>query len=139
MSTSIIDESTSKLKVVLLLVLSVSMVSSASILILTSTSPSLVKVFWRTLYGSLFMAMIGAARGDLSALRTPKVRNNLHWLAGIGVILSLHFSTWFQSLEMTSIAASVVLVDSSPIFTAIFSTIFLGESIRRRSWAGIFV
>ena len=139
MSVSIIDESTSKLKVVLLLVLSVSMVSSASILILSSTSPSLVKVFWRTLYGSLFMAMIGAARGDLSALRTPKVRNNLHWLAGIGVILSLHFSTWFQSLEMTSIAASVVLVDSSPIFTAIFSTIFLGESIRRRSWAGILV
>ncbi|MGY5871172.1 MAG: DMT family transporter [Candidatus Thorarchaeota archaeon] len=139
MSTSIIDESTSKLKVVLLLVLSVSMVSSASILIISSTSPSLVKVFWRTLYGSLFMAMIGAARGDLSALRTPKVRNNLHWLAGIGVILSLHFSTWFQSLEMTSIAASVVLVDSSPIFTAIFSTIFLGESIRRRSWAGILV
>ena len=139
MSTSIIDESTSKLKVVLLLVLSVSMVSSASILILASTSPSLVKVFWRTLYGALFMAVIGAARGDLAALRTPKVRKNLHWLAAIGVILSLHFSTWFQSLEMTSIAASVVLVDSSPIFTAIFSTIFLGESIRRRSWAGILV
>lgn len=139
MTISIVDESTSKLKVVLLLVLSVSMVSSASILILTSTSPSLVKVFWRTLYGSMFMAMIGAVRGDLSALRTPKVRNNLHWLAGIGVILSLHFSTWFQSLEMTSIAASVVLVDSSPIFTAIFSTIFLGESIRRRSWAGILI
>ena len=137
MSTSIIDESTSKLKVVLLLVLSVSMVSSASILILASTSPSLVKVFWRTFYGALFMAAIGAARGDLSAFQTPKVRNNLHWLAGIGVILSLHFSTWFQSLEMTSIAASVVLVDSSPIFTAIFSTIFLGESIRRRSWVGI--
>ncbi|TFH08350.1 MAG: DMT family transporter [Candidatus Thorarchaeota archaeon] len=139
MNTSIIDESTSKLKVILLLVLSVSMVSSASILILASTSPALVKVFWRTLYGAIFMAVIGAARGDLSALRTPKVRNNLHWLACIGVILSLHFSTWFQSLEMTSIAASVVLVDSSPIFTAIFSTIFLGESLRRRSWVGILV
>jgi drug/metabolite transporter (DMT)-like permease len=139
MNSSIIDESTSKLKVVLLLVLSVSMVSSASILILASSSPSLVKVFWRTLYGSLFMAIIGAARGDIAALKTPNVRNNLHWLAGIGIILSLHFSTWFQSLEMTSIAASVVLVDSSPIFTAIFSTIFLGESIRRRSWIGILV
>jgi drug/metabolite transporter (DMT)-like permease len=87
----------------------------------------------------MFMAMIGAVRGDFSALKKPKIRNNLHWLAVIGVILSLHFSTWFQSLEMTSIAASVVLVDSSPIFTAIFSTIFLGESIRRRSWAGILI
>ena len=139
MNAPIIDESTSKLKVVLLLILSVSMVSSASILILVSTSPSLVKVFWRTLYGAMFMAIIGVVRGDLSALRKPQVRNNWHWLAGIGVILSLHFSTWFQSLEMTSIAASVVLVNSSPIFTAIFSTIFLGESLRRRSWVGILV
>ena len=139
MSVSIVDASTSRVKVILLLILSVSMVSSASVLIIASTSPSLVKVFWRTLYGSLFMAMIGATRGDFSALKKPVVRDNLHWLAGIGVILSLHFSTWFQSLEMTSIAASVVLVDSSPIFTAIFSTIFLGESLRRRSWAGILI
>lgn len=85
------------------------------------------------------MATIGAFRGDLSAVRSPNVRNNWPWLAGIGVILSLHFSTWFQSLEMTSIAASVVLVDSSPIFTAILSTIFLGESLRRRSWGGILI
>ncbi|MFW9768087.1 MAG: DMT family transporter [Candidatus Thorarchaeota archaeon] len=139
MAESLIDESSSRTQIILLLILSVSMVSSASILILASTSPSLVKVFWRTLYGALFMAVIGAARGDLSELRTPKVRNNIHWLAGIGVVLSLHFSTWFQSLELTSIAASVVLVDSSPIFTAIFSTIFLGESLRRRSWAGILI
>jgi drug/metabolite transporter (DMT)-like permease len=139
MQTPLIDESTSKFKILLLLILSVSMVSSASILITLSISPSLVKVFWRTLYGALFMAIIGAVRGDLKALRSPQVRNNWHWLVGIGVILSLHFSTWFQSLEMTSIPASVVLVDSSPIFTAILSTIFLGESLRRRSWIGIVV
>jgi drug/metabolite transporter (DMT)-like permease len=139
MQASLIDESTSKAKVVLLLVLSVSMVSSASILITISVSPSLVKVFWRTLYGALFMAIIGALRGDLSALRKPEVKNNWLWLVGIGVVLSLHFSTWFQSLELTSIPASVVLVDSSPIFTAILSTLFLGEALRRRSWIGIIV
>jgi len=139
MHVPLIDESTSRLRVVLLLILSVSMVSSASILITISVSPSLVKVFWRTLYGSLFMFIIGAIRGDLPAFKSPQVRTNWPWLVGIGVILSLHFSTWFQSLEMTSIPASVVLVDSSPIFTAILSTIFLGESLRRRSWAGILV
>jgi len=139
MQIPLIDESTNRLRVVLLLILSVSMVSSASILITISVSPSLVKVFWRTLYGALFMAIIGALRGDLPAFKSPQVRKNWPWLVGIGVILSLHFSTWFQSLEMTSIPASVVLVDSSPIFTAMLSTIFLGESLRRRSWIGIFV
>ena len=139
MHVPLIDESTSRLRVVLLLTLSVSMVSSASILITISVSPSLVKVFWRTMYGSLFMFIIGVIRGDIRAFRSPQVRTNWPWLVGIGVILSLHFSTWFQSLEMTSIPASVVLVDSSPIFTAILSTIFLGESLRRRSWAGILI
>jgi len=139
MPTLNIDESTGGVKVVLLLMLSVSMVSSASILITVSTSPSLVKVFWRTLYGALFMAAIGGFRGDLAALKGPQIRGTWPWLVGIGVILSLHFSTWFQSLEMTSISASVVLVDSSPIFVAILSTLFLGESLRRRSWIGILV
>ncbi len=115
------------------------MVSSASILILFSTSHPFVIVFWRVLYGTLFMASIGAIRGDFSALKTPVVRENWHWLVAIGITLSLHFCTWFQSLFMTTVAASVVLVDSSPIFTAILSTLFLGEALRRRSWVGILI
>ncbi|MBY8997644.1 MAG: DMT family transporter [Candidatus Thorarchaeota archaeon] len=139
MAESLIDESSSKTQIILLLILAVSMVSSASIFIRLSTSPPLVIVFWRTLYGALLMAVIGAARRDFSALRKPVVRENWHWLIAIGVTLSLHFSTWFQSLSMTSIAASVVLVNSSPIFTALLSTLILGESLRRRSWVGIII
>ncbi|MHA2081381.1 MAG: DMT family transporter [Candidatus Thorarchaeota archaeon] len=137
MAETLIDESTSKTQIIPLLFLSVSMVSSASILILFSTSHPFVIVFWRVLYGAIFMASIGAVRGDLSVLKKPVVRENLHWLVAIGITLSLHFCTWFQSLFMTTVAASVVLVNSSPIFTAILSTLFLGEALRRRSWAGI--
>jgi len=141
MSVSIIDESTSKLKVVLLLVLSISMVSSASIFILLVPDDvhSFVIVFWRTLYGAILMASIGLVRGDFKKLKTHVNSNNRYWLFAIGIALSLHFCTWFQSLKMTTVAASVVLVDSSPIFTAILSTLFLGEALRRRSWAGIVV
>jgi drug/metabolite transporter (DMT)-like permease len=140
MQEPLVDESTSVLRVILLLVLSVSMVSSASILILLSESPPLVIVFWRTLYGSIFMASIGLARRDFSGMRSnPVLRKNWRWLVLIGITLSLHFSTWFQSLTMTSVAASVVLVDSSPIITAILSTIALGEALRTRSWIGVIV
>lgn len=139
MQTPLIDESTNRFRIVLLLVLSVSMVSSASILILLSTSPALVIVFWRTLYGALFMALIGLVKRDFTALRQPTVKKNWYWLVIIGVLLSFHFSTWFQSLRMTTVAASVVLVNSSPIFTAILSTIILGESLRRRSWVGVLI
>jgi len=85
------------------------------------------------------MAMIGLVRGDFKKLRKLITRENWFWLAAIGITLSLHFCTWFQSLFMTTVAASVVLVDSSPIFTAILSTLFLGEALRRRSWIGIVI
>jgi len=38
---------------------------------------------------------------------------------------------------MTTVAASVVLVNASPIFTAILSTLVLGEALRRKSWIGV--
>ncbi|MGY5859660.1 MAG: DMT family transporter [Candidatus Thorarchaeota archaeon] len=139
MAESLIDESTSKKQIIPLLFLSVSMVSSASILILFSTSHPFVIVFWRVLYGALFMASIGVVRGDFKKLKRLITRENYYWLIAIGITLSLHFCTWFQSLFMTTVAASVVLVNSSPIFTAILSTLFLGEALRRRSWAGIII
>lgn len=127
------------LRVILLLILSVSMVSSASILIRLSISPPLVKVFWRTLYGSMIMASVGAFRGNLHAFKEPVLKGRWTWLIFIGIMLSLHFSAWFVSLSMTSVAASVVLTDSSPIFTAVLSTLVLRESPRARAWAGVLI
>ena len=139
MAESLIDPSSSKRQVIPLLILSVSMVSSASILILFSSSHPFVIVFWRTFYGAIFMTLIGVANGDFKKIKQSVTRENWYWLVAIGVTLSLHFCTWFQSLTMTTVAASVVLVDSSPIFTAILSTLFMGESLRRRSWIGILI
>ncbi|MCF2136068.1 MAG: DMT family transporter [Candidatus Thorarchaeota archaeon] len=127
------------LRVVLLLLLSVSMVSSASILIRFSTSPPLVIVFWRTLLGAAVMGGIGLARGDHRTYSSDLLHDNWKWLIFIGVVLSLHFSTWFTSLFMTTVAASVVLVNTSPILTGVLSTLLLGESLRRRSWIGIII
>ncbi len=124
-------------QVIMLLFFSVVMVSSGSILIVASDSPSLVIVFWRTFYGAVFMAIIGIVRGDMKALRNPIVVENKRWFILIGFALCLHFSTWFPSLELTTVAASVVLVDTAPIFTAIFSTILLREALSKRSWGGV--
>jgi drug/metabolite transporter (DMT)-like permease len=85
------------------------------------------------------MASIGAIRKDGHAFRGSLMKKNWLWLMGIGVVLAFHFSTWFTSLFMTSVAASVVLVNTSPIFTAILSTVVLGEALRRRSWAGVLI
>ncbi|NHJ13225.1 MAG: DMT family transporter [Candidatus Thorarchaeota archaeon] len=139
MGTLPIDQSTSRSRVIPLLLLSVSMVSSASVLIKFSISPPLVIVFWRTLYGAIIMATVGGIRGDFKHLYSDQLRRTWPWLVAIGAILSFHFSTWFTSLFETTVAASVVLVNTSPIFTAIISTLVLGESLRRKSWAGVLI
>lgn len=55
------------------------------------------------------------------------------WLkAGLsGIFLALHFATWITSLEFTSVASSVVLVTTTPLWVALLSPLILGESIRK--------
>jgi drug/metabolite transporter (DMT)-like permease len=44
-----------------------------------------------------------------------------------GFFLSLHFSFWISSLKFTSVASSVILVTTNPIFVGLFSYVFLKE------------
>ena len=44
-----------------------------------------------------------------------------------GVFLGLHFATWISSLAYTTVASSVVIVSSSPLFVALISAAALRE------------
>lgn len=48
-----------------------------------------------------------------------------------GVFLAIHFATWISSLEYTSVASSVVLVSTGPLWVALLSPIFLKEALTR--------
>lgn len=54
-----------------------------------------------------------------------------------GVILALHFWAWNTSLNFTSVAASVVLVNTQPIIVALLSAALLHEAPSLRQWGGI--
>jgi drug/metabolite transporter (DMT)-like permease len=56
-----------------------------------------------------------------------------------GALLAIHFATWISSLEYTSVASSVVLVQTSPLFVAIFSPLLLKEKPGPAAWIGILV
>ncbi|MEZ4733037.1 MAG: DMT family transporter [Caldilineaceae bacterium] len=56
-----------------------------------------------------------------------------------GLITALHFGFYIVSLEFTTIAHSLALIYTAPIFVAIFSWFFLGEGLARRNWLGVFV
>jgi drug/metabolite transporter (DMT)-like permease len=56
-----------------------------------------------------------------------------------GVFLALHFATWITSLEYTSVASSVVLVQTTPLMVAALSPLLLGERISRYLLVGVLV
>jgi drug/metabolite transporter (DMT)-like permease len=53
------------------------------------------------------------------------------------VFLALHFWSWIASLNLTTVAASVVLVNTQPVIVALLSAALLGEAPVRQQWFGI--
>jgi drug/metabolite transporter (DMT)-like permease len=53
-----------------------------------------------------------------------------------GLLLGIHFGTWTLSLGKISIARSVLLVSTHPVFTALGEAAFLGRRLRPRELAG---
>lgn len=116
------------------LLIGISAVSTASILIRLSSSPPLVIAGYRMLFSSMIMGILGM--NEVDDLRKMS-RGEAILLLISGASLGAHFGTWTASLFYTSIAASTVIVDSSPIFVVIISWIFLRERVNMREAFGI--
>ncbi|WP_290817651.1 DMT family transporter [Halovivax sp.] len=111
--------------------------STSAILVRWSVAPSSVAAFYRVLFTTLLVAPVALVyhREEFGRL-SPRDR----WSAILaGVALAVHFATWFESLNHTSVAASVTLVQTQPIFVAIGAALLLGERVTRTTVAGIAV
>ena len=110
-----------------LLALAVLCVSVGSIFIRLAAAPPLAVAFYRITLATLIIAPFAAG----SAVRTWPVLSSRRRLAmiGAGVALGVHFATWIASLSFTSVAASVLLVNTAPLFTLAFSRLVLRETV----------
>lgn len=54
-----------------------------------------------------------------------------------GIFLAVHFATWITSLEYTTIASSVVLVCTTPIWVTLFGVVVYHEKVSRAVIVGI--
>jgi drug/metabolite transporter (DMT)-like permease len=108
-----------------------------------ATSPVLIRLaypvssfditFWRMAFAAPTVVVLSIIFRQ--PIRLP--RENLRRFALYGLVAALHFFLYIASLQFTTIAHSLALVYTAPIFIAIFSAIFLGESIPRRKYLGI--
>jgi drug/metabolite transporter (DMT)-like permease len=112
-------------------------VSTASIFIRYSQNyaTSLVVAAYRLLIAALILAPIAftTRREELAGFKSRELRLSL--LSGL--FLALHFATWITSLEYTTVASSVVLVSTTPLWVALLSPITLKEPVTRKMLLGM--
>jgi drug/metabolite transporter (DMT)-like permease len=90
--------------------------------------------FFRNLFGLMVIAPLLMRRGP-ALFHTQKL--GLHLLRA--VINAVSMICFFVGLSMTPIARATALAFTAPLFTALFSALFLGEVFRWRRWTAIFV
>ncbi len=112
-------------------------VSTASIFIrfAQEEAPALVIAAHRLTLAALLLAPAALGR-HRQALRAFSSRDlGLALLSGI--FLAIHFATWISSLAYTTVASSVVLVSTSPLWVALVSPLVLKEKLNRYIWLGL--
>jgi drug/metabolite transporter (DMT)-like permease len=111
-------------------------VSFSSILVRLATAPPLIIAAYRLVFTFCFLAPFSLI-GGATALK-GMTRRQVKLAAASGVFLALHFVTWFTSLKYTSIASSVVLVTTQPLFVVLGSFLFFRERVPRAAlWGGL--
>src|SRR4030066_1487865 len=90
--------------------------------------PSLVIAAWRLTIAALILVPIAATRHKTELLGLSRQGLVLALLSGI--FLALHFATWITSLQYTTVASSVVLVSTIPLWVALLSPFTIKEPIR---------
>ncbi|MDA0746059.1 MAG: DMT family transporter, partial [bacterium] len=121
----------------LLLGLAVCAASSAAVLIRLCDAPALVVAAYRLGIAACVVLPLSLMRCG-NPLRNVSGRDRLA-LVSSGVFLGFHFAFWISSLSHTSVASSVLLVTTSPIFLGLGGWLLFRERVNWRTGVGIVV
>lgn len=111
--------------------------STASIFVryAQADAPSLAIAAWRMLIATAVLIPLALARHRRHAPHpTP---GDLARIGLAGTCLAVHFATWITSVAYTSVASSVVLVSTAPLFVALLSPLLLREHLNRALALGL--
>ena len=114
-----------KRNAVFILSLGLLAISFGSIFVKLCEAPALIIAFYRLAISSLFyIGFTKVAKGSIY-IGFTKPQKKMIVLSAL--FLTIHFATWISSLKLTSVASSVILVQSAPVFVVIGSVLFLKE------------
>lgn len=110
-------------------------ISTSAILVRWSDAPNVIKALYRVTFTVVALAPLVDGGDRLSLARIG--RRDAAVAVAAGVALAVHFVVWFESLDHTTVAASVTIVQAQPVFVAAGAWVLLGERVSRRGALGI--
>ncbi len=112
-------------------------VSTGAIFARLADAPALVIAAYRVGIASMILAPIAwwKARDEIARLS----RRDLKLAVLSGFFLALHFATWISSLDYTSVANSVVLVNTNPLWVGLLTPLVVKEKLRRAMLVSIVI
>ena len=121
------------IRFIIFLCIGIMAISTASIFIKLCDAPALIIATYRMMVASLILMPFTCYKRTWRGWE----RKECVWFLLSGFFLSLHFAFWIASLKYTSVASSVVLVTTHPIFVGIGGWIFLKERVGMNLVLGI--
>ena len=104
--------------------------SSIFIRLAQAEASSLVIAAYRLIISAVLLAVPAILKNTAEIRQLSGKQWGLILLSGF--FLAVHFASWITSLTYTSIASSVVIVTSTPLWVALFSPVLLKEQIPQR-------
>ncbi|MDQ1489488.1 MAG: hypothetical protein QOJ23_2002, partial [Actinomycetota bacterium] len=117
-----------------LIAVAVVAVSASAPLIREAQAPALAIAFWRNALAVAVLAPVCAVRRRSEIARLGRRPAGGALLAG--AFLAAHFATWVPSLSFTTVASSVALVATQPVWAALLARA-RGNDVPTRAWVGI--
>ena len=111
-------------------------VSTSAPLIRGAAAPTLAIAFWRNV---LALPAVGGwviAQRRERAGWSDRTADERRLSRVAGLLLAVHFATWVPSLSFTSVASSVALVATQPVWAALIAH-RRGDHVGRGTWLGI--
>lgn len=116
------------------LAIALAAVSFGSIFVRLAAAPALAAALWRMTLAAAVVVPVAVVGGGSRGAGAPHARL---LAAAAGALLALHFAAWISSLDFTTVAISVLLVNTAPVWVALIAWAVTRQAPRWPTWLAL--
>lgn len=123
----------------IMIVIGIAGISLSAIFVKYSQAPSVVTAFYRLMWTVVLMTPVVLGTKECRKELAGTGKRTVVLCGASGIFLALHFTTWFESLNKTSVASSTAIVCTEVIWVALGYCLFMKGKISLAAAGSILV